>query len=317
MSRLLECLSPTTGYRLRGINPDTGKRYGLLDADALKRINPGSVESVAFRCGRCINCLKYRGSVLVARCVAESRMHDDNAFITLTVSDENLDKVFPGASLDHRPWQLFCKRLRKRTGAAIKFIMCGEYGEISTRPHYHAVIFGLAPYKYTDTGVMRQDGLGLLKARVDNPVYQDCWPYGEVYCGSVTPASIAYVSGYTLKQYTLGRDDKWYDDRGLSKEYVKWSRRPGLGRSYYDTFGLIEPHGDRIDCGVPVNDRRVFPGRHYLDWLRLTSPADYDMLLSSYESTGDISPDDFGDLLKERDRRVDFLSHQQRSAKRI
>lgn len=316
MSVLLSCLNPTQGYRVRGINPDTGKKYGLLSADGLKKCLPQSVESVAFRCGKCINCLKYRGSVILARCVAESRMHDDSAFVTLTVSDDCLDKVFPNGSLIHRPFQLFCKRLRKRVGADVKYIMCGEYGELSQRPHYHAIFFGLEPYKFTDTGVMRQDGLGFLKSRDDNPVFSESWPFGEVYCGSVTPASIAYVSGYTLKQYTLGRDDAWYKSRKLAPEYVKWSRRPGLGRSYFDTFGLLEHHGSRIDCGVPVNDRRVFPGRYYLDWLRLTSPENYDMLLSSYEQKSDITPDMFRDLVADRSRKVDFLRYQTAASKR-
>lgn len=321
--RLLACLNPSTGWRLRGVNPSTGKKYGLVSADFARQYPPFMLEEVAFRCGKCINCLKYRGSVLMARCIAESRLHVDNAFITLTVSDENLEQVFPGSSLDHRPWQLFAKRLRKRVGgSSIKFLMCGEYGENTLRPHYHAVVFGVPAFVYEDSGVRRADGLKACRIRRDNPVFADCWPFGDVYCGRVEPASVAYVSGYSLKQYVLGRDDRWYKEHGLAPEYVKWSRRPGLGRDYFDKFDLVDECVDAPwSCGVPLDDgRRLFPGRYYLDWLRLTSPEYYDRLLSSYDSgnrEGITTADSFSRLLAERDRSVDYLRNRVVCARRI
>lgn len=322
MSRLLQCLNPISGYRLRGVNPKTGKHFGLLNAETMKKYPVSLVESVAFRCGKCLNCLKYRGSALMARCVAESRVHDDNAFITLTVDDDHLEEVFPHGSLTYRPFQLFCKRLRKACkSSGIKFMMCAEYGELSTRPHYHSLFFGLAPYVYSDSGVRRSDGFSL-KVRDDNPVFQSCWPFGNVYCGSVTPASVAYVSGYTLKQFVLGRDDDWYSVRSLAPEFVKWSRRPGLGKSYFEKFNLLDFHDDgSIDAGVPIDNRRVFAGRYFLDWLRLTASSVYDKLLSSYDrgnrSIGEGSPDEFYSALAERDRLVDYCVHTTLCNKRL
>lgn len=318
--RLLTCLHPVSGWRVRGINPKTGRKYGLLSAEDARHYPSFLLEEVAFRCGKCFNCLKYRGSVLLARCVAECRLHDDNAFITLTVDDANIETVFPGRSLSHRPWQLFCKRLRKKCSKPIKFMMCGEYGEQSLRPHYHAVIFGLAPYEYIDTGVRLSDGRPACRLRCDNHVFADCWSFGNVYCGRAEEASIAYVSGYTLKQYTLGRDDTWYVDRGLSSEYVKWSRRPGLGASYFDRYDLIDDCKE-VSCGVPLSSgRRLFAGRYYLDRLRLTHPEDYDKLLSSYDGEDgecDYSPAEFSELLASRNSRVDYFVHSVRNARRI
>lgn len=321
--RLLQCLNPTSGWRLRGVNPRTGRKYGMIKAEVARQYPPSMLEEVAFRCGKCINCIKYRGSVLMARCVAESMMHDDNVFITLNVDDDHIGEVYPGSSLSHRPWQLFVKRLRKACrSSGIKYIMCGEYGEISMRPHYHAIIFGLPAYKYVDTHVMRPDGLGYYKQREDNDVYQACWSYGTVYCGSVTPASIAYVSGYTLKQFVLGRDKDWYVDRHLAPEYVKWSRRPGIGRSYFEQYDIMDDYADgTIDCGVPIDGRRVFPGRYFLDWLRLTSADEYDKLLSSYErgnsSDSESEIDELRSALAERDRRADVAIYNTLRSRRI
>lgn len=275
MSRLLSCLHPVSGWRLKGINHKSGRRYGMLTTEQALKYPPSFLEEVAFRCGKCFNCLKFRSSVLLARCVAESRMHDDNAFVTLTVDDDHIQDVFPGLSLRHKPFQDFFKRLRKRVGSGVKYLMCAEYGELSLRPHYHALIFGVSPYLYDKPSKSKFKPI-----RFDNPVFSDSWGFGNVYVGTLTPASAAYCSGYTLKQYTLGRDDLFYATLGIAPEYIKWSRRPGLGSTYFDKFDIFADDG----CGVPLDDgRRLFAGRYYLDWLRLHSPDEYDILLSSYE----------------------------------
>lgn len=319
--RLLHCLNPTTGWRKRGINPLTGRKFGLCKADDVRSGMPFLFEEVAFRCGKCINCLKYRASVLLARCVAESYMHDDSAFVTLTVDDDNLQSVFPGASLVHKPFQDFFKRLRKRVGPGVKYMMCGEYGEFSLRPHYHVLVFGVSPYHWNDTMRKLPNGLANRYDRVDNPVFSDSWPFGNVYCGNCTPASVAYVSGYTLKQFALRRDDTWYKSHRLSPEYVKWSRRPGLGSSYFDHYDCLVEHGTTVQAGVPVNNRLLFPGRYFLDRLRLTSVDNYDKLLASYargnSCFGEGTSDELDQALAQRDRNVDYNFHSLASTRRM
>ena len=66
-------------------------------------------------------------------------MHAQSAFITLTYADEYLPS---DGKLKYLDFQLFMKRLRKYCGKEISFFMCGEYGEKTARPHYHACIFG-------------------------------------------------------------------------------------------------------------------------------------------------------------------------------
>jgi hypothetical protein len=46
-------------------------------------------------------------------------------------------------SLDVSHFQKFMKRLRDRIKPLkIRFFHCGEYGDLTRRPHYHALIFG-------------------------------------------------------------------------------------------------------------------------------------------------------------------------------
>ena len=72
------------------------------------------------------------------RCNHEASLYSVNSFVTLTYDDEHL----PGDQcLDHRDFQLFMKRLRKRFPS--RFFMCGEYGGLNGRPHYHSILFGV------------------------------------------------------------------------------------------------------------------------------------------------------------------------------
>lgn len=279
------CLHPHVIYRLKGINPATGKHYTAASVEDLQKWTASSFEEMPVRCGKCYNCVKAKSRGLVARCVAESRMHSDSSFVTLTVDDDNISRIFGEShSLSHRPFQLFLKRLRKRFGVpGIKYMMCGEYGELSCRPHYHAILFGVPAFLWRDSGVQLNNGFGLVKLRDDNPVFHECWPFGQVYLGDVTPASVSYVCGYTMKQFVLGRDEKWYKARSLSPEYVRWSRRPGLGRSYFLKHGLDLVDFDRGESGVSIDGKRYYAGRYFADYLHLTYPHEYARLLSSYE----------------------------------
>lgn len=318
MVQVNSCLHPQTIYRRVGVNPRTGKHYTAASVEDLQKWGPASFEAVPVRCGKCYNCIKAKSRGLMARCVAESRMHKDSAFVTLTVDDDNVDDVFPGRSLLHRPYQLWFKRLRKMSGVVgLKYMMCGEYGELSMRPHYHCVLFGLPGYVWQDSHVPDDYGFGgVCKLRSDNPLFGDCWPYGNVYVGDVTPASVAYVCGYTCKQLLLGRDDVWYKSRSLAPEYVKWSRRPGLGRTYFEQYGLELVDYERGECGVDIDGHRYYAGRYFADWLRLTYPDHYDRLLGSYEQ-GDSTLDDIDAAIDRRSRRTMVGQYELARSKRF
>lgn len=211
----------------------------------------------------CINCRKSRAWEITVRALAEKQADplSPASFITLTCDDAHLPQVFPGGKLYHKPWQDFAKRLRKKIGP-FRFLMCGEYGETSHRPHYHAIIYG---HDLRDRSKVHLCSDSVLFGSVQHPKFghwnddgsysssrliQDCWSFGHIMCDRVNDNRIAYVAGYELKICDeLDFPDQPLPDcfDGCSTElveegyedpdarlgsYVKWSRRPGLGASY-------------------------------------------------------------------------------------
>lgn len=144
-------------------------------------------------CGKCIACRIAKRKEWTLRMWHElDDFHGVGRFVTLTYDDDYLpygetvqyagfDVKFP--TLVKEDLQKFFKRLRKNLdGRKIRYFACGEYGDETERPHYHAIIFGLSI--------------------CDDKYIKDCWPFGFVYCGNVEPDSINYVAKYINKQYS-------------------------------------------------------------------------------------------------------------------
>lgn len=291
------CENPIQMYRRPGVNPVTGKLYPptsygrILEA----HLEPSLFQECLVPCGKCLSCLKNKARDLMVRAFHEAKMHKHNSFITLTVDDDHIDEVFPNRSLTHRPFQLFFKRLRKAAGDKLRYLMCAEYGEQSLRPHYHVVIFGLCPDERRPVAIVKSDPLlgtdrSLYAGFFDSHLIKNAWPYGNVFVGSVTPGSIAYCTGYTLKSFVLGRDDAWYKSRGLTPEYIKWSRRPGLGSSWlYQNINDCWKHEDMFEPDL-VDNRTVMKGR------LVPLPRAYRTLMEYRKHKGD-APLTFGEKL--------------------
>lgn len=228
---------------------------------------PDGVSTIALPCGKCYACRMARCLDITVRAVAESRMHDLSSFITLTVDDDHMAAVFPHG-LHHRPWQLFAKRLRKRIGK-FTFLMCGEYGSTTFRPHYHAIIYG---HRFVDGYV---DGCNWVASRT----LADCWPYGHHTVDDANINRLAYVAGYVVKDGF--RDEKFWDFRGLGRPYVRWSRNPSLGLRWFESFkdDLVD---DNFQLSFCLNGKTFnFGGRYFLSKIRLRSPDIYDKIIAS------------------------------------
>lgn len=246
---------------------------------------PVVTDWVQIPCGKCIGCKLDYARDWTCRLMCEYQLHASNTcwFLTLTYAPEHVPYV-PGAdhlgeykdwqTLDPRDFTLFMKRLRKQSGDKIVFYAAGEYGSQSQRPHYHLIVFGLhldgklEPYKMNDFGEMMYKSEWL-----DN-----IWQKGFVTVGSVTARSCGYVARYCMKKINSQMDD--FSNR--VPEFVRMSRRQGIGKGYLETHQDIFDFADFCLPGCPGN--KFIPPRYFKEWLRRENPRNWEVLHDAWKN---------------------------------
>lgn len=138
--------------------------------------NPKTGEPFQVPCGHCMACRIAKTREWTVRLIHELSSWDKSGFFTLTYNDENIP--FDG-SLNKDELQKFFKMLRKDI-TPVKYFACGEYGDITLRPHYHMILFGV---NYDEIELINEN-----------------WKKGFTYGGTVTADSIQYVVGYIRKK---------------------------------------------------------------------------------------------------------------------
>ncbi|AXL15478.1 replication initiator protein [Microviridae sp.] len=206
----------------------------------------------------------------------EAQMHDDCQFITLTYNDESIP--YDG-SLTKPHFQKFMKRYRKSVLSPIRYFMCGEYGDLFSRPHYHACIFG---HDFTDKEIFSEKE-GILTYYSKN--LEDLWGKGFCTTSELTLESAAYVARYTLKKIKGEKSDEHYqricpitgEIRQIEPEYANMSRRPGIALEWYKKFHTdIFPYDTTIYKG-----KRIKTPRYYENLLRSQDQSEFDGIKAS------------------------------------
>lgn len=202
--------------------------YKTRNGISLWKEPPNSTEALSLPCGGCIGCRKAAARAWALRCHLELQQHEKAAFTTLTYDDEHLPPT-----LRKRDLQLFLKRLRKRLDRSInlRFFASGEYGEHTTRPHFHAILYGLS--------------------QAHSEAIHEAWRQGYTRTDPVTPERIAYTAGYCSKKigfrmeaeerinYTTGEVYHW------QPPFLQMSRRPGIGghaRQHFNSWRSYAIH---------------------------------------------------------------------------
>lgn len=132
-------------------------------------------------------------------------------------------------------------------------MMAAEYGDLNWRPHYHAVIFGL------DWSADRT----LLKTVRGNPIFVSpaltkLWGNGFASVGNLTFESACYVARYVMKKQ-LGDGAKAKHYGGRTPEFSTMSRRPGIGKAWFDKFHKdVYPYDEVIINGIPTKPPRYY-----------------------------------------------------------
>ncbi len=200
-------------------------------------------------CGQCLGCRLDRTLMWAMRIVHESYLYVDlhgNSFITLTYRDKsecNSDQIKYGHyvpadySLNKSHFQKFIKRLRKHFKQKIRYFHCGEYGDYTQRPHYHACLFNC---EFADQAIYKADeGINTYYSKT----LEKLWPYGFSTIGELNFATASYVAGYILKKVTGKQSMEEYlrsDEYGVCywvlAPYVTMSLKPGIGEKFYQKY---------------------------------------------------------------------------------
>lgn len=198
-----------------------------------------------------------------------SDWRDDCCFVTLTYSEEALPAL---GSLDYRDFQGFMKRLRGRFGRC-RFVVCGEYGDQLDRPHFHALLFGVA---------FREDRVPWKKGESGETVFRSAaleslWPFGHSSVGDLSVKSAGYVCRYVMKKVTGDKAKEHYKvvspETGevfwKTPEFLHMSLKPGIGFAWWTrNRGYTFAHDHVVFNGVPGK-----PPRYYDKLLKRVAPG--------------------------------------------
>lgn len=195
------------------------------------------VDLVLVPCGKCEDCLKKKQSDWISRLFVEAQMSLSSFFVTLTYDENNLP--FPDG-VNKKDVQLFFKAFRKIAPGKFKYFLVSEYGSVSSRPHYHFLLFFDCKYDWI---TLSYD-------------IEKCWKKGQHKIGTVGLDSISYCAKYCLKSKRDPRNI--YDN----PTFALMSKRPAIG---YDLLKLKRDFKDRGCFEVCSGDQVVSMPRYYRD----------------------------------------------------
>lgn len=237
-------------------------------------------------CNQCVGCRISYTSQWAQRIMHEASLWSEengNSFITLTYNDEflpRLDDPDKTVTLLKRDFQLFMKRLRfHNSDSKIRFYGCGEYGDMSGRPHYHAILFNK---RFDKDKVPFNTKKKIIYDKKDSFISQeldDFWKdpktgnsMGYAVLGDCNWDSAAYVARYCMKKINGKRKfDHYlkYVDKSTGEvfsqqpEFAIMSRGGRKGRGIgYDWIDKYKTQVYSNDYLI-VNGRKIKPAKYY------------------------------------------------------
>lgn len=195
-------------------------------------------------CSNCIECRLQKSRDKANQMMLEKMCYteDECWFLTLTYDDLHIPthktvntetgEIIEGISLKKEDAQKFIKRLRahyqRKYGKNIRYVICGEYGSETHRPHYHAIIYGM-PLDQSKLKLYKHNEMG--QSIWTHKELEEKWGMGFVTVGRVTWESCAYVARYLMKKQ-YGKEKWYYGAIGAIPEFIQQSLKPPIGRNY-------------------------------------------------------------------------------------
>lgn len=204
----------------------------------------------------------------------EASLYQANCFVTLTYAPEHLPA---GGNLQYRDFQLFVKRLRSarryaflpsrisgvqpvhaaaflsEPARALRFFMCGEYGTLNLRPHYHACLFNV---DFSDSVISGKSAAG--EVFLSSPTLSKLWPFGRAVVQDLNIITAAYCARYVVDKVTGPDAEAHY--QGRTPEFCRCSLKPGIGAEWFEKFGETDcmRHDFVVESG-----NKLAPPRYY------------------------------------------------------
>lgn len=269
------------------------EHYDKVNED-FKIHNP-KMQFVRVPCGQCQGCFEAKTREKACRAMLQCEESEHNWHITLTYDEYHLpcdDELVnkhtgevkfadnPNGVLRYRDFQLFKKNLliywqRKFKHTGIKFMMCGEYGGQTLRPHYHVIFFNLPiPPEELKVHNMTKNG----------PIYtcdriQKIWNKGFISITEVNWDICAYVARYVLKKRYGHLSQDEYFDADMVPEFAHYSTKPAIGRKWFDeNYQKAYENDEIILKGHATKIQSMKPPKYYDKLMKEMHPEFYEAL---------------------------------------
>lgn len=201
-------------------------------------------------CNNCIGCRLDYSREWANRGYLEAKCWKQNYFVTITYEESNMkvleecldeneitywnDGTWNGTLVPEELTQ-FIKNIRQIMSRdynqdGIRFMACGEYGEENERPHYHIIFFNLnLPLNtFYNPKIINNE------MYYQNTIIERAWKKGISNISEASWNNIAYTARYITKKVNGKTSSEYYASKGQSKEFLRVSRAPGIGKYYYD-----------------------------------------------------------------------------------
>lgn len=276
--------------------PNAIRTLDQINDDNKRNGSPIRWQTIA--CKKCYACRLNYSAEWATRITCECKNSEHNYFITLTYDDDHLpiadnivlgDKIWENTGaitwgegtlwLEH--WDKFKKDLRNhlqnhKNHTGMQYFMCGEYGENTHRPHYHAILMNcpLDLNQFYDFHIDER-----YKMHWKTPELEKLWPYGMIDVAEVEWSSAAYVARYCMKKLHTKNTEE-YCEEGKLPEFTRMSRK--IGRKYYNEHkDEIYKNDEVVMKTVKGNTGRIKPPKAWDKLFEAEHPEEMDMIRTS------------------------------------
>lgn len=241
----MQCISPIkAAYSVNGDLIFNNRNHSL------------ELEGIRFECRKCLPCRLNIAREKAIRCWHESKFHDQTMFLTLTYDDKHLKSD----KLVYEDFQVFMRKLRRKSPNKINYLVTGEYGDEKKRPHWHAIIFGYRPSDETKHYVTDRGDQVFTSSIIDELWGNNDPDTKPSEIGEVNIDSAGYVARYASKKLIHGKDGTHEYD-----PIHKTSSRRAIGRSWIEQY--YEHTFENGFIVLPNGQKSKIP-RYYIDWAK-------------------------------------------------